>query len=109
MGGPGVGAGGTAPFDEGLESGLQTDRVRGPIDPRGRITVTTFRGLPKPGDPSPEARAILERARADAQAPLDQEVIPRRYRVGIREYFDGLGGDGTSGGGTSDGRGEDDE
>lgn len=45
---------------------------------------------------TPEARAAIERARADAQAPLDSEVIPRRYRDGIREYFDGLGDGGGS-------------
>jgi len=42
---------------------------------------------------TPGGRAAIERARADAQAPLDAEVIPRRYRDGIREYFDGLGED----------------
>ena len=67
------------------------DKVRGRIDPRGRISVTTFRGLPKPGEMTPGGRAAIERARADAQAPLDAETIPRRYRDGIREYFDGLG------------------
>ncbi len=56
--------------------------------------MTTFRGLPKPGDMTPEVRAAIERARADAQGPLDDEVIPRRYRDGIREYFDGLGEEG---------------
>jgi hypothetical protein len=65
--------------------------VRSKLDPKGRITVTTFRGLPKPGEMTPAGRAAIERARADAQAPLDSEVIPRRYRDGIREYFDGLG------------------
>ncbi len=91
MGGPGSGSGGDAEFDESLRTGMRPDKVRGPIDPSGRITVTTFRGLPKPGDPGPEARALIERARADAQAPLESEVIPRRYRDGIRDYFDGLG------------------
>ncbi len=38
-----------------------------------------------------ELREALERARDDAQAPLDSEEIPRRYRDGIREYFDALG------------------
>lgn len=74
---------------------MRPDRIPGRIDPKGRISVTTFRGLPKPGDMTPEVRLAIERARADAQAPLDSEVIPRRYRDGIREYFDGLGDDGT--------------
>ncbi len=81
------------PFDDTLDTGTKVDRVRGRIDPRGRITVTTFRGLPKPGEMTPDGRAAIERARADAQAPLDAEIIPRRYRDGIREYFDGLGRD----------------
>ena len=82
------------PFDDTLATGTRPDRIPGRIDPKGRISVTTFRGLPKPGDMTPEVRLAIERARADAQAPLDDEVIPRRYREGIREYFDGLGSDG---------------
>ena len=92
MGGPGTGAGGTAPFGE-IVSGTTPDMVRGKLDPKGRIAVTTFQGLPKPGKVSTEFRAQLERARADAQAPLSDEQIPRRYRDGIREYFDQLGKD----------------
>ncbi len=64
--------------------------MRGRLDPKGRITVTTFRGLPRPGQLTPAFREQLARARADAQAPLDAEVIPRRYRDGIQRYFDGL-------------------
>ena len=89
-GGLGTGSGAGVPFDDTLKTGTTVDKVRGKIDPSGRITVTTFRGLPKPGEMTPEGRAVIERARADAQAPLDSEVIPRRYRDGIREYFDGL-------------------
>jgi hypothetical protein len=55
------------------------------------MTVTTFRGLPKPGEVTVELRQALERARDEAQAPLDSEEIPRRYRDGIRGYFDDLG------------------
>jgi len=65
--------------------------VKGKIDPKGRISVTTFRGLPKPGEVTVELQQALQRARDDAQAPLDSEEIPRRYRDGIREYFDDLG------------------
>lgn len=53
--------------------------------------MTTFRGLPKPGEVTVELRQALERARDDAQAPLSSEEIPRRYRDGIRDYFDDLG------------------
>jgi hypothetical protein len=53
--------------------------------------VTTFRGLPKPGEVTIELQQALQRARDEAQAPLDSEEIPRRYRDGIREYFDDLG------------------
>ena len=53
--------------------------------------MTTFRGLPKPGEVTVELHAALERACDEAQAPLDSEQIPRRYRDGIREYFDDLG------------------
>ncbi len=38
-----------------------------------------------------ELREALQRARDEAQAPLDSEQIPRRYRDGIRRYFDDLG------------------
>ena len=65
--------------------------LHGRIDPKGRITVTTFRGLPKPGEVTIELQEALQRARDEAQAPLDSEEIPRRYRDGIREYFDDLG------------------
>ena len=64
--------------------------MKGKLDPKGRISVTTFRGLPKPGEATVEFQETLQRARDDAQAPLDSEEIPRRYRDGIREYFDTL-------------------
>ncbi len=96
MGGAGTGNGGRAPFDEGLEAGRHPDSVHGQIDPKGRISVTTFRGLPRPGELTPAARHAIERARSDAQAPLETEVIPRRYRRGVQSYFDGLGGDGAA-------------
>ncbi len=89
MGGPGTGNGGTAPFSND-KNGTSPDTIRGQLDPTGRISVTTFRGLPRPGEITPEFRAEVERARADAQAPLESEVIPRRYRDGIRRYFDDL-------------------
>jgi hypothetical protein len=65
--------------------------VRGKLDPKGRIAVTTFRGLPRPGEVTVEVREALQRARDEAQAPLENEEIPRRYRDGIRDYFDDLG------------------
>ena len=89
MGGPGSGQGGEAPFAD-IDAGTQIDRVRGRLDPKGRISVTTFQGLPRPGQMSTEFRREVQRARADAQAPLESEVIPRRYRDGIQKYFDGL-------------------
>ena len=64
--------------------------MRGRVDPKGRVTITTFRGLPKPGEVTIELREELSRARDDAQAPLSSEEIPRRYRDGIRDYFDDL-------------------
>lgn len=70
---------------------FQAENLKGRIDPKGRIAVTTFRGLPRPGEVTVELREALQRARDDAQAPLDSEEIPRRYRDGIREYFDDLG------------------
>lgn len=90
MGGEGSGEGGTAQFGE-VDVGARPEAVRGEIDPRGRISVTTFRGLPRPGEVTKEFRADLERARAEAEAPLSSEQIPRRYRDGIRRYFEELG------------------
>lgn len=89
MGGEGSGSGGNAPYGE-IDGKAKPESVRGKLDPRGRISITTFRGLPKPGQVTTEFRADLERARAEAQAPLNSEQIPRRYRDGIRSYFDGL-------------------
>ncbi len=65
----------------------------GRLDPNGRLNVTTFRGLPKPGEVTTEFRDAFERARGEAKAPLQSEQIPRRYRAGIQRYFDGLGKD----------------
>lgn len=73
------------------DGGLRTEVVRGKLDPKGRIAVTTFRGIPRPGEMTVELRGEIERARQEAQAPLDSEQIPRRYRDGIRNWFDGLG------------------
>ena len=89
MGGPGQGAGGDAQFAD-IENQIKDERVRGKLDPKGRITVTTFRGLPRPGQVTTEFREELARAREDAQAPLSTEQIPRRYRDRIRDYFDRL-------------------
>ena len=89
MGGPGQGSGGTPEIGE-TDAGARTEVARAKLDPKGRITVTTFRGLPKPGDPvSPEVRAALRAAREESQAPLESDQIPRRYRDGIRSWFDG--------------------
>ncbi len=89
-GGQGQGSG-KRPSDPDDPTALRAENLKGKIDPKGRITVTTFRGLPKPGEVTVELREALQRARDDAQAPLDSEEIPRRYRDGIREYFDELG------------------
>lgn len=89
MGGPGQGAGGDAQFAD-IESRVEEDRVHGRLDPSGRIDVTSFRGLPRPGQVTTEFREELARAREDAQAPLSSEQIPRRYRDRIRDYFDRL-------------------
>jgi len=89
---PGAGQGtGQRPSDPNDPEGLQAENLKGKIDPKGRITVTTFRGLPKPGEVTVELKEALQRARDEAQAPLEGEEIPRRYRDGIREYFDDLG------------------
>jgi hypothetical protein len=90
MGGAGQGNGGKAPFGE-VDEAFRTEVARSKVDPRGRIAVTTFRGLPKPGEMTVELRAEIERARQDAQAPLQSDQIPRRYRDGIQAWFDGLG------------------
>ena len=82
---------GNRPKGEEGDDPFRAENVKGRIDPKGRISVTTFRGLPKPGQVTAEFQESLERARDDAQAPLDSEEIPRRYRDGIREYFDNLG------------------
>jgi hypothetical protein len=85
----GIGNGGQAEYGE-HDTGFDPDSVKGKIDPKGRIGVTTFRGLPKPGELTTEMRVAVEEARAEAQAPLEQDQIPRRYRDGIRDYFQGL-------------------
>ncbi len=90
MNGPGRGRGGRAPLDEQLKTMTAPEMTTGKIDPNGRITVTTFRGLPKPGQVTTEFKSEFERARADSRAPLSTEQIPRRYREGIKSYFDDL-------------------
>lgn len=90
MGGPGQGQGGTPEFGT-VDASARTEVARTKLDPKGRIAVTTFRGLPKPGELTVEDRAVLRAAREEAQAPLESEQIPRRYRDGIRSWFDGLG------------------
>jgi len=90
MGGPGQGQGGTPKYGTAPD-GSQTEVARGRLDPKGRISVTTFRGLPKPGQLTAQDLEILRAAREDAQAPLESDQIPRRYREGIRSWFDGLG------------------
>ena len=91
MGGPGVGQGGKPEYGE-IDPTARTEVARGKLDPKGRISVTTFRGLPKnPGDLTPELKAAIRAARDEAEAPLEADQIPRRYREGIRGYFDDLG------------------
>jgi len=90
MGGPGQGQGGKPEFGD-VDAGAKTEIVRTKLDPKGRISVTTFQGLPKPGELTPEVRAAIRAAREEAQAPLESDRIPRRYRDGIRTWFDGLG------------------
>ena len=90
MGGPGQGAGGTPEFGT-VDESAKAEVARSKLAPKGRISVTTFRGLPKPGSLTAEDRAVLRAAREEAQAPLESDQIPRRYRDGIRSWFDGLG------------------
>src|SRR5262245_53247171 len=91
MGGAGVPAIGHRPVSKDEPDKFTPEHVNSRLDPKGRISVTTFRGLPKPGEVTVELREALQRARDEAQAPLDSEQIPRRYREGIRDYFDELG------------------
>lgn len=86
----GIGNGGKAEYGETLE-GFRPDYVKGQMDPKGRIGVTTFRGAPKIGEVTVEIRAGIEAERANAESAIDREAIPRRYREGIRDYFKGLG------------------
>jgi hypothetical protein len=91
MGGPGQGQGGKAEFGESPD-GSRPEVARGRLDPKGRISVTTFRGLPKPGELTERDLEIIRAHREEAQAPLESDQIPRRYREGIRSWFDGLAG-----------------
>src|SRR5262245_37854601 len=88
-GGQGQGSG-DRPTSPNEPDSFAPEDIHGRVDPKGRITVTTFRGLPKPGEVTIELQEALQRARDEAQAPLDSEQIPRRYRDGIRDYFDDL-------------------
>lgn len=90
MGGPGQGQGGKPEYAP-TDAGARPDAARGKLDPKGRVQVTTFRGLPKPGELTPEVRDAIRAAREESQAPLESDQIPRRYRDGIRAWFDGLG------------------
>src|SRR5262245_56704425 len=67
MGGPGEGQGGTPEFGT-VDESAKAEVARGKLDPKGRISVTTFRGLPKPGELTPEIRAAIRAARDDAPA-----------------------------------------
>lgn len=91
MGGPGRGQGGTPKFGVSTD-GTRAEVARGRLDPKGRMTVTNFRGLPKPGELTVQDLEVLRAARDDAQAPLESDRIPRRYREGIRSWFDTLPG-----------------
>lgn len=89
MGGPGQGQGGTPEYGA-VDPSARVERAHTKVDPKGKMSVTTFRGIPKPGELTPEVRAALRAAREDARAPLESDQIPRRYRDGIRSWFDGL-------------------
>ncbi|MCE9638162.1 MAG: hypothetical protein K8T90_20865 [Planctomycetes bacterium] len=89
MGGPGQGQGGKPSFGNAPD-GSRPEVARGRLDPKGRMTVTNFRGLPKPGELTVQDLEVLRAARDDAQAPLESDQIPRRYREGIRSWFDTL-------------------
>lgn len=90
MGGPGQGQGGKPEYGD-IDPAAKTEVARSKLDPKGRIAVTSFKGLPKPGKLTPEVREAIRAAREDAQAPLESDQIPRRYRDGIRSWFDDLG------------------
>lgn len=90
MGSAGIGEGGTPEFGT-ADPNFSTEHAKSKLDAKGRIGVTSFRAVPRPGELTVEMKSAVEQARAEAEAPLDQEEIPRRYRDGIRSYFDGLG------------------
>jgi hypothetical protein len=73
-----------------VDEAFRPEVVRGQLDPKGRITVTNFRGLPRPGELTTEFTELARRAREEAEAPMSSDEIPRRYREGIRDWFDTL-------------------
>ena len=72
----GIGSGGQAEYGETVD-GFTPDSVKGKMDPKGRMGVTTFRGVPKPGELTVEMREDVARERSDAESAIDQDQIPR--------------------------------
>lgn len=88
---PGAGGEATRAPDAGEPE--RDDRVKGKLDPKGRLDpASKFRGLPKPGDAEEVFHETVLRAAQDAEEGLGRDPLPAAARPFVKRYFDALKG-----------------
>ncbi len=89
LGGPGVGRGGDAPFEEN-ETTLTPDRISGELQKAPVIGSVLVNGLPTRGEVSVEFSDVVVRSRQAEEEAMSRENVPLTYRSSVRRYFDSL-------------------
>ncbi len=91
MGGAGTGAGGQARRGTDDGRGEDPERVRGRIDPTGKLgRAVPFQGVPNPAEAKREFDETIGRAAAAAEEGLGKDLIPPDARAYVRRYFEAL-------------------
>ena len=73
-----------------LNPDLAPTKVRGQISPGGSMPSITLKGVSIKGTSSVKYQEAAASAQAEAQAALNQDLVPRAYQGAVRDYFDDL-------------------
>jgi ribosomal protein L22 len=81
---------GHADRPDDLNPDLAPTKVRGQISPGGSMPSITLKGVSIKGTSSVKYQEAAAAAQAEAQAALNQDLVPRAYQGAVRDYFDDL-------------------
>ncbi len=89
MGGPGIGQGGKAPFEE-TDTGFTPDKVQSPFNEGPLQGMFSFKGQAQEGESNIAFKETVMQAQSSAEDALTREQIPITMRNHVRAYFHSL-------------------